>query len=90
LLARRATLGNAELRLTQREFALLVELMRQPGAALSRDQLLERVWGRGATSPHSVNVYLHALRQKIEAEPSRPTRIITVVGLGYRLDGVAD
>lgn len=87
LLARRATLNQAEIRLTQREFDLLAELMRHPGAVLSRDLLLNRVWGYDYVGDtHTVDVHVRWLREKIEADPSTPQRITTVRGVGYRFE----
>jgi DNA-binding response OmpR family regulator len=88
LLSRRATLGQSEIKLTQREFDLLAELMRNQGAVLSRDLLLTRVWGYdyGGDS-HTVDVHVRWLREKIEADPSAPQRITTVRGVGYRFEG---
>jgi DNA-binding response OmpR family regulator len=88
LIARRATRGGAELRLTHKEFDLLATLMRNRGAVLSRDLLLERVWGYdygGQTK--TVDVHVRWLREKIEDEPSHPRRIVTVRGVGYRFEG---
>jgi DNA-binding response OmpR family regulator len=88
LLARRATLDGAELRLTHREFDLLAELMRNQGAVLSRDLLLTRVWGYDYVGDsHTVDVHIRWLREKIEALPSAPERITTVRGVGYRFEG---
>jgi DNA-binding response OmpR family regulator len=88
LLGRRATLDGAEVRLTHREFDLLAEMMRNQGAVLSRDLLLARVWGYdyGGDS-HTVDVHIRWLREKIEADPSSPSRLVTVRGVGYRFDG---
>ncbi len=88
LLSRRATLAQSEIRLTQREFDLLAELMRNQGAVLSRDLLLTRVWGYdyGGDS-HTVDVHVRWLREKIEADPSAPKRLTTVRGVGYRFEG---
>ncbi|GAB4433215.1 MAG: response regulator transcription factor [Anaerolineae bacterium] len=88
LIARRATRGNKELRLTHKEFDLLATLMRNKGAVLSRDLLLDRVWGydySGQTK--TVDVHVRWLREKIEDEPSHPRRIVTVRGVGYRFEG---
>jgi DNA-binding response OmpR family regulator len=87
LLARRATLGTAEIKLTHREFDLLAELMRNEGAVLSRDLLLARVWGYDyAGDSHTVDVHIRWLREKIETDPSAPRRITTVRGVGYRFE----
>lgn len=88
LIARRATQDGVELRMTHKEFDLLATLMRNQGAVLSRDLLLERVWGydfSGQTK--TVDVHVHWLREKIEADPSNPRRIVTVRGVGYRFEG---
>jgi DNA-binding response OmpR family regulator len=88
LIARRVTRNNQELRMTHKEFDLLAALMRNQGAVLSRDLLLERVWGydySGQTK--TVDVHVRWLREKIEDEPSQPQRIVTVRGVGYRFEG---
>ncbi|MCZ2099212.1 MAG: response regulator transcription factor [Anaerolineae bacterium] len=88
LIARRATRDGVELRVTHKEFDLLATLMRNQGAVLSRDLLLERVWGydfSGQTK--TVDVHVHWLREKIEVDPSNPRRIVTVRGVGYRFEG---
>jgi DNA-binding response OmpR family regulator len=88
LIARRVTRDGVELRLTHKEFDLLATLMRNQGAVLSRDLLLERVWGydySGQTK--TVDVHVRWLREKIEADPSNPQRIVTVRGVGYRFEG---
>jgi DNA-binding response OmpR family regulator len=85
LITRRAVRHNQELTLTPKEFSLLAELMRHRGAVLSRDLLLDRVWGYdffGDT--RTVDVHVRWLREKIENDPAHPTRIQTVRGLGYR------
>jgi DNA-binding response OmpR family regulator len=88
LLARKASLGPAELKLSYREFELLAELMRNQGAVLTRDLLLTRVWGYDYVGDsHTVDVHVRWLREKIEADPSNPQRITTVRGVGYRFEG---
>ena len=85
LITRRALHRGQELVLTPKEFGLLAELMRHRGAVLSRDLLLDRVWGHdyyGDT--RTVDVHVRWLREKIEDNPSIPIRIQTVRGLGYR------
>jgi two-component system OmpR family response regulator len=82
---RRAWRGEAEISLSATEFALLQALMRHPGEVLSRDQLLERVWGDdGKTQSNVVDVYVHYLRQKVD-RPFDADSIETVRGGGYRL-----
>jgi DNA-binding response OmpR family regulator len=88
LVSRRAFLGDKELLLSPKEFSLLAELMRHQGAVLTRDLLLNRIWGYdfyGDT--RTVDVHIRWLREKIEADPSNPTRIVTVRGIGYRFEG---
>lgn len=88
LIARRAQLGGEELRLTHKEFDLLAELIRNQGMVLSRDLLLEKIWGYDFLGDsRTVDVHIRWLRQKIEPEPSVPQRIVTVRGIGYRFDG---
>jgi len=88
LLARRAMLGQVELKLTHREFDLLAELLRNQGAVLSRDLLLTSVWGYDYVGgSHTVDVHIRWLREKIEEDPSLPKRITTVRGVGYRFEG---
>ncbi|MCB0078420.1 MAG: response regulator transcription factor [Anaerolineales bacterium] len=85
---RRAYLGEKELVLSPKEFDLLAELMRHSGMTLSRDLLLDRVWGYDFSGDtRTVDVHIHWLRDKIEVHPSRPKRIHTVRGVGYRFEG---
>lgn len=87
LIARRAYRNQSELKLTHREFDLLAELMRNQGAVLSRDLLLNRVWGYDYVGDsHTVDVHIRWLREKIEEDPSAPKRITTVRGVGYRFE----
>jgi DNA-binding response OmpR family regulator len=81
--------GEQPLNLTPTEFKLLVFLARHPGQALSRAQIVDAVWGYAADveSERTVNVHVRRLREKIELDPSRPTLILTVPGVGYRLVG---
>jgi DNA-binding response OmpR family regulator len=88
LIARRATLGDRELPLTPKEFDLLAALMRNAGAVLSRDLLLTQVWGYDYLGDsRTVDVHIRWLREKIEKDPSKPQRILTVRGVGYRFEG---
>ena len=85
LTSRRVSKDDAEVHLTQKEFNLLAELMRNKGAVLSRDLLLEKVWGYTYVgNTHTVDVHIRWLREKIELNPSNPVRIVTVRGVGYR------
>jgi DNA-binding response OmpR family regulator len=88
-LARREVLRQGEpLQLKPKEYELLVFLARNRGIVLSRDLLLERVWGwdYGGGS-RTVDVHVRWLREKVESEPGQPTRIVTVRGVGYRFEG---
>lgn len=76
--------GNA-LALTRTEFRLLCELAEHAGLVLSRQQLLERVWEYDYGDERLVDVHVGRLRQKIEDNPSTPQRLLTVRGLGYKL-----
>lgn len=74
--------------LKPKEFELLVFLARNRGIVLSRDLILERVWGWDYDGgSRTVDVHVRWLREKIEDEPSNPTRIVTVRGIGYRFEG---
>jgi two-component system response regulator ResD len=84
--SRRVTLRDEELSLTLREFDLLTFLLGHPGEAFSRAALLDRVWGWSFGDHSTVTVHIKRLRHKIEDDPSRPRRIATVYGLGYRYD----
>jgi two-component system OmpR family response regulator len=79
------TRSGHPLRLKPREFDLLAFLMNHRGRVFSRDQLLERVWGYDyAGDTRTVDVHVRWLREKIEEDPSRPTLLETVRGVGYR------
>jgi two-component system response regulator MtrA len=77
--------GAEEVPLTVTEFRLLYELIRHAGQVLSRDQLLELVWGYSYLGDSRlVDVHVQRLRAKIEEDPSHPTLIVTVRGVGYK------
>ncbi|MFN8123614.1 MAG: response regulator transcription factor [Thermoleophilia bacterium] len=77
--------AGEEVRLTAREFDLLWFLASHPRQVFSRDHLLARVWGHlPAVDTGTVTVHVRRLREKIEDDPSRPSRIETVWGVGYR------
>lgn len=74
--------------LKPKEFELLEFLLRHKGIALSRELILERVWGWSYDgNSRTVDVHIRWLREKIEPDPTTPSRIITVRGIGYRFDG---
>jgi DNA-binding response OmpR family regulator len=75
-----------EVHLTKTEFKLLVELASSPGRVFSREVLLERVWGYGYFGDgRLVDVHVRRLRTKIENDPANPRHVVTVRGLGYKL-----
>ena len=86
--ARQARRGDEIVPLTAREFELLVFLMRHPREAFRREDLLQHVWGSRYGDTSTVTVHVRRLREKIEPDPSAPTRIATVWGVGYRWEGV--
>ncbi|RBY90195.1 DNA-binding response regulator [Blastococcus sp. TBT05-19] len=72
--------------LTRTEFRLLCELAEEPGRVLSREELLERVWGYDYFGDSRlVDVHVRRLRKKVEQDPSQPTVVTTVRGMGYRI-----
>lgn len=88
LTGRHAYLNEVELKLSHKEYDLLAELMRNEGVVLSRDLLLSKVWGYDYFGDRrTVDVHIRWLRKKVEDDPSSPTRIVTVRGIGYRFEG---
>ena len=82
-----ARLGGAPLELKPREFDLLALLVANRRRAFTRDQILERLWGHDYIGDtRTVDVHIRWLREKIEANPSSPKRIITIRGVGYRFE----
>jgi DNA-binding response OmpR family regulator len=80
--------NGEELHLTKTEFRLLVELAQNPGRVLSREALLERVWGYGYFGDgRLVDVHVRRLRTKVEGDAANPRHVVTVRGLGYKLQG---
>ncbi len=84
--ARRATRDGEELSLTVRELDLLTFLMMNPGRAFNREQLMSEVWGWTYGDQSTVTVHVRRLREKVEDDPTNPTLIRTVWGIGYRLE----
>jgi DNA-binding response OmpR family regulator len=84
--ARRAVLiRDEEIRLTYVEFEILAALARAPGRVLSRETLLEHVWGDSEyRDPRTVDVHIRHLREKLELDPKEPEYLFTVRGVGYR------
>ena len=82
----KVSLAGEELHLTKTEFRLLVELAQSPGRVFSRELLLDKVWGYDYFGDgRLVDVHIRRLRTKVEADPANPRHVVTVRGLGYRL-----
>jgi DNA-binding response OmpR family regulator len=84
---RAVTVQEMSIELTAKEFDLLYLLARHPKQVFTREQLLERVWG-GAEyiDPGTVTVHIRRLREKIENDPSSPSHLLTVWGVGYKFE----
>jgi two-component system response regulator ResD len=84
--AREVRRDDEPVRLTAREFDLLLFMARHPRQVFSRDQLMSRVWGyEPAFDTGTVTVHVRRLREKLERDPSQPELLQTVWGVGYRL-----
>jgi len=84
----RVTRGTEDIRLTPKEFELLVFLAQHPGRVLTHRVILKAVWGPHAVDqPEHLRVLIASLRKKIEKDPARPAYIITEPWVGYRLIG---
>ncbi len=85
---RSAQLSHQSIDLTAREFDLLWHFARHPGQVFTRAQLLDSVWGYSHEGyEHTVNSHINRLRAKIETDPSNPSFILTVWGVGYKFQG---
>lgn len=86
-LRRTVSVSGNEVQLTAKEFDLLYLLAQRPKQVYTREQLLERIWG-GAEyiDPGTVTVHIRRVREKIEADPSKPTHLVTVWGVGYKFE----
>lgn len=88
LTRREVTLGGNVLALKPKEYDLLLFFAQHKGKMLSREFILERVWGwEYVGDSRTVDVHVRWLRQKIEADPANPSRLVTVRGGGYRFEG---
>jgi two-component system KDP operon response regulator KdpE len=84
--ARTVKRGGREVKLTATEYSLLRLLVRHAGKVLTHRQILQEVWGPGyLAQTHYLRVYVAHLREKLEADPSKPRLIATEPGIGYRL-----
>jgi DNA-binding response OmpR family regulator len=82
---RKVTRDGETIDLTSKEFDLLLLFVKNPGRAYSRQELLDEVWGYQYSGySHTVNTHINRLRNKIEPDPSEPTYVKTVWGVGYR------
>ena len=86
LAAHEVTTRGKLIQLTSREYDLLLFLMRNPRRAFTREQLLSEVWGWTFGDTSTVTVHVRRLREKLEADPTIPRRIVTVWGIGYRYE----
>jgi len=85
---RMVTLRGEEIGVTYVEFEILAGLARSPGRVLSRETLLEHVWGDSEyRDPRTVDVHIRHLREKLEKDPKEPEFLFTVRGVGYRFRG---
>ena len=86
---RTVALAGQPLTLTAKEFDLLWHFMRHPGLVFTRAQLLDSVWGYGHEGyEHTVNSHINRLRAKVEKDPTNPTYVLTVWGVGYKFANV--
>jgi DNA-binding response OmpR family regulator len=80
------TVNERVVDLTPKEFQILHQFLESPSRVFTRQEMLNKVWGEGyALEEHALDVHIHSLRQKIESDPSNPTVIVTVRGIGYKL-----
>jgi two-component system KDP operon response regulator KdpE len=87
LMAKKASRGDRDIRLTPTEWHLLEVLLRTPGRLITQQQLLREVWGSaGSGHTNYLRVYMAQLRRKLEADPSHPRHLITEPGMGYRFE----
>ncbi|MFE5331853.1 response regulator transcription factor [Embleya sp. NPDC056575] len=84
--AHRVFRAGRELSLTAREFDLLCFFLAAPGRAFTREELMRRVWGWEFGDQSTVTVHVRRLREKIEDDPAAPRLLVTVWGVGYRLE----
>jgi DNA-binding response OmpR family regulator len=88
---RSAAVRGEDVELTAREFDLLFHFAKHPGRVFSRAELLDRVWGYGHDGyEHTVNSHINRLRKKIESDPAHPQIIVTMWGVGYKMNGLPD
>jgi DNA-binding response OmpR family regulator len=85
--ARKLTRGGSEVKLSPKEFKLLELFLKKPGRALTRDEILNAVWGYDCyVGPRSIDRFVTTLRNKIEPDPHNPTFIHTIREIGYKFE----
>jgi DNA-binding response OmpR family regulator len=88
---RSAVVRGEAVELTAREFDLIFHFAKHPGRVFSRAELLDHVWGYGHEGyEHTVNSHINRLRAKIESDPAHPEFIVTMWGVGYKMNGSLD
>ena len=88
---RSALIRGEAVELTAKEFDLLLHFAKHPGRVFSRAELLDHVWGYGHEGyEHTVNSHINRLRAKIEHDPAHPEFIVTMWGVGYKMNGLLD
>ncbi len=86
--AHRFTRGGKEIKLSPKEFELLHFFLKKPGRAFSREEILNAVWGYDRmVTPRSIDRFVNALRNIIEADPQHPAHLLTIRELGYKFEG---
>ena len=84
-IGRTAYINNVKTELTAKEFELLLLLVENKGKVLNKEYLFSRIWGSDSFSePQTLTVHIKRLRQKIEADPKNPQKLLTVWGVGYK------
>jgi len=84
----RAVADGKEIAMSHKEYEILKYLWEHAGETISRDKLLENIWGYGNTTTRTVDNFIVKLRQKIETDPAHPKYLLTVHGIGYKLVSV--
>lgn len=85
-LSRQVKLADEPVHLTSSEYGILLHLARHPGTAFSRQAILTALWDESPVGDErAIDVHIHNIREKLEADPKNPTYILTVRGFGYRL-----
>ncbi len=80
------TRGGEPVKLTHLEYELLLFFVRHPAQAMTRQHLLEMVWGQSAGTPRTIDNFVGQLRKRLEVDPEHPRHFVTIRGSGYRFD----